>query len=143
MKNIWYIISLLFSFESLEKKIEYVSPETNFIPSNFYKLKTFNLLTNSVSPYLEPSNLFTYDINLLQNPNYILIKALYVISFKLKFCHTSKNKAIINYFKFFFFLSRKNPNLSNNVCNLFEEDIYLETLAINNLYNIYQIEQFY
>jgi hypothetical protein len=140
MKNILYITSLLFSFESLDKKIKYHLGVDSFILGDFCKFKTFSLLRKDSSSH-KATFLLSSDIKIIEKKDNILLKSLHLISFKSRFCHNSKNKSVSNYFKFFFFLSRQNVGLATSSYNLFEDDIYLETLAINNLYNVYHIEQ--
>jgi hypothetical protein len=140
MKNALYTISLLLSFESLDKKIRHHSEAENPTERDFCKFHTFSLLRkgsrNSKISFSLPS-----DIEIIEKKDNLLLKALYLISFKSRFCHDFKNRSVSNYFKFFFFLSRQKNGLDNHSYDLFEDDIYLETLAINNLYNIYHIEQ--
>jgi hypothetical protein len=140
MKNTLYTISLLLSFESLDKKIKHHLGVDNFILGDSCKFKTFSLLRKDSSTH-KVTFLLSSDIKVTEKKDNILLKSLHLISFKSRFCHNSKNKSVSNYFKFFFFLSRRNADLSNYSYNLFEDDVYLETLAINNLYNIYHIEQ--
>jgi hypothetical protein len=140
MKNILYTISLLLSFESLDKKIKYHLGVDNLTSGDFCKFKTFSLLRKDFCSH-KVTFLSSSDIKITEKKDNILVKSLHLISFKSRFCHNSKNKSVSNYFKFFFFLSRQNTGSSNYSYNIFEDDIYLETLAINNLYNIYHIEQ--
>jgi hypothetical protein len=141
MKNILYTVSLLLSFESLDKKIKYHSGVDHSILGDFCKFQTFSLLRKDSHSY-KVNILLSSDIKITEKKDNILLKSLYLISFKSRFCHNFKNRSVSNYFKFFFFLSRQNTSLANYSYNLSEDDIYLETLAINNLYNIYHIEQF-
>lgn len=140
MKNILYTASLLLSFESLDKKIKYYSSVDSFASGDFCKFKTFSLLRKDSYSHKVPF-LLSSDIKITEKQDNTLLKSLHLISFKSRFCHNSKNKSVSNYFKFFFFLSRQNTGLASYPYNLFEDDIYSETLAINNLYNIYHIEQ--
>jgi hypothetical protein len=140
MKNILYTISLLFSFESLDKKIKYHSDVDNSTVGDFLKFQTFSLLRKESRTY-KINILSSSDIKIIEKKDNILLKSLYLISFKSRFCHHFKNRSVSNYFKFFFFLSRQKTSLISYSYNLFEDDIYLETLAINNLYNIYHINQ--
>jgi hypothetical protein len=135
MKNIFSDALLLFSFESLDKKIKYES-----LDDDLYKFKTFSILRAQISPANVPKHLLANKIEIVQKKDHLLLKSLYFTSFKSKLCHNFKNRAITNYFKFFFFLSRKNLELINSSDHLLTDDIYLQTLAINNLYNIYHIE---
>jgi hypothetical protein len=141
MKNILYTISFLLSLESLDKKIKYHSGIDNSISGDFCKFQTFSLLRKDSFNH-KVNILLSSDIKITEKKDNILLKSLYLISFKSRFCHNFKNKSVSNYFKYFFFLSRQNTGLASHSYNLFEDDIYLETLAINNLYNIYHIEQF-
>ena len=140
MKNTLYTISLLLSFESLDKKIKYHSEVENPMERDFCKFHTFSLLRKNSRNYKLSFSLPS-DIKITEKKDNLLLKALYLISFKSRFCHDFKNRSVTNYFKFFFFLSREKNGLANYSYDLFEDDIYLETLAINNLYNIYHMEQ--
>jgi hypothetical protein len=140
MKNTSYTTCLLLSFESLDKKIKYHSEIDNPGGGDFCKFHTFSLLRENARTYKVNPSLIS-EIKITEKKDNLLLKALYLISFKSRFCHDFKNRSVSNYFKFFFFLSRQKTGLANYSYNFFEDDIYLETLAINNLYNIYHIEQ--
>ena len=134
---------LFFSLESLDKKISYVSTKDESSAVDQHKLKIFMLLKtcNAHSLTIDPS--LTTDIQIVPRKNATLLKCLYLMSFKFKFCQNFKNKAVSNYFRFFSFLCENNSFFVQNSALILEDDIYLETLALNNLYNIYHIEHYH
>ena len=107
MKNTLYTISLLLSFESLDKKIKYHSEVENSIERDLCKFHTFSLLRKNYRKYKISFSLPS-DIKIIEKKDNLLLKALYLISFKSRFCHDFKNRSVSNYFKFFsFYLDKK------------------------------------
>ena len=143
MQNLLSPLFLFFSLESLDKKISYVTLKNESSAVDQYKLKMFMLLKTCNAHDLNVDPLLTSDIQIVTRKNTTLLKCLYLMSFKFKFCQNLKNKAVSNYFKFFSFLCENNSSFVQTTAFIFEDNVYLETLALNNLYNMYHIEHYH
>ena len=64
------------------------------------------------------------------------MQILYVLNFKKKFCQKNFNRLISNYFKITYESVRKKTNILTIPEYVINDNQYLNTLALNNLYAI-------
>jgi|TARA_B110000261_G_scaffold66873_1_gene78394 hypothetical protein len=68
--------------------------------------------------------------------NLLVMQILYVLNFKKKFCQKNFNRLISNYFKITYESVRKKTNILTIPEYVINDNQYLNTLALNNLYAI-------
>jgi hypothetical protein len=71
--------------------------------------------------------------------NQLVMQILYVLNFKKKFCQKSFNRLVSNYFKITYQSIRKKTNILTIPEYVINDNQYLNTLALSNLYAISQL----